>query len=181
MRGLLLPIVLLGLSLLVTTTNGVGYGHIYIYDCLGNASYTPGSAFQANRDALLSSLSGAAAASSGFAKNTTGAAPDQAYGLAQCRGDVNASDCRACLDAAVRDVARKCPGQRSAMVIYEACQLRYSDESFFAVFNKTFSFYSCDATWGTLHHFNEPLYHMIVNLTEKAAYGSPRMFAVGAV
>ncbi|TVU19897.1 hypothetical protein EJB05_36078, partial [Eragrostis curvula] len=107
-----------------------------------------------------------------------------AYGLGQCRGDVNASDCHACLDAAVRDVASKCPGQRSAMVIYEACQLLYSDESFFAVFNKTFSFSSfssCDATWGTVLHYNDQLFHLMKDLTEKAAYGTPRMFAVGAV
>ncbi|TVT99809.1 hypothetical protein EJB05_54810, partial [Eragrostis curvula] len=177
--------VLLSLSLLVTTTNGDE--HIYIDDCPGNASYTPGSAFQANLDALLSTLPGAAAASSGFAKNATGAAPDQAYGLAQCRGDVNASACRSCLDASVRDVTRGlCRGQKSAMVIYDACQLRYSNASFFGVSdNKSFTVFQCSAQNATqpeqLMRFVAQVGDLLVNLTGKAAYRSPRMFAAAAV
>ncbi|TVU20007.1 hypothetical protein EJB05_36193, partial [Eragrostis curvula] len=98
-----------------------------------NTNYTRGSAFQANLDVLLSSIPGAvAASSSGFAENVTGAAPDQAYGLAQCRADVNASDCSACLDASVQNMATWCPGQKSTMLVYddEVCLLRYSNASF---------------------------------------------------
>ncbi|TVU19988.1 hypothetical protein EJB05_36174, partial [Eragrostis curvula] len=95
-------------------------GEILIY-CPSDTNYTRGSAFQVNLDVLFSSIPGAAAASSGFAENVTGAAPDQVYGLAQCRADVNASDCRACLEATARGVATRCPGQKSAMLIYESC------------------------------------------------------------
>ncbi|TVU02149.1 hypothetical protein EJB05_52374, partial [Eragrostis curvula] len=96
-------------------------------DCPSNMNYMRGSAFQANLNALLSSLtSAAAAASSRFAEKVTGAAPDQTYGLAQCRADINASDCRACLDASARGVATWCPGQKSATYIYDSCLLRHS-------------------------------------------------------
>ncbi|CAN6346353.1 unnamed protein product, partial [Urochloa humidicola] len=52
-----------------------------------------GSVFEANLDALLSSLhTAAAAASSGFAENATTVTkpPDQAFGLAQCRAEASA-------------------------------------------------------------------------------------------
>ena len=69
--------------------------------------------------------------STGFATNTTGTAPDQVYGLVQCHTDVNASDCRACLDGSTQDMTRVCPGQKSTILIYDACQLRHFIESFF--------------------------------------------------
>jgi hypothetical protein len=118
MHRRLLPILLLCSSLLVGTTDTDNEPQYK--GCSSNANYTRGSAFQANLDALLSSLPATAAASSGFAKNATGsgAAPEQAYGLAQCRADVNASDCRACLDGLVRD-------------IYDRCELRHSNTSSF--------------------------------------------------
>ena len=102
---------LLPLLLLVAAANAGDPGYT---DCPSDTNYTRGGVFQANLDALLHSLPRAAGAASGFATNTTGAAaaaPDWAYGLAQCRADVNASDCLACLDASVRDVASVCPGQ----------------------------------------------------------------------
>ncbi|TVU20003.1 hypothetical protein EJB05_36189, partial [Eragrostis curvula] len=102
-------------------------------DCPSNTKYTSGSAFETNRHALLASLPGVAAISSGFADQVIGAAPDQAYGLAQCRGDVNASDCLACLGSAAQDVTSKCPDQKSAMVIHEFCLLRHSNASFFGI------------------------------------------------
>ncbi|TVU02159.1 hypothetical protein EJB05_52384, partial [Eragrostis curvula] len=57
------------------------------------------------------------------AKKVTSSAPYQAYGFSQCSGDVNSSDCRACLDASVHDMA---------MLIYDACLLRHSNASFFS-------------------------------------------------
>uniref|UniRef100_A0A453SMW7 Gnk2-homologous domain-containing protein n=1 Tax=Aegilops tauschii subsp. strangulata TaxID=200361 RepID=A0A453SMW7_AEGTS len=67
-------------------------------DCPSDTNYTRGGVFQANLDAFLSFLPAAASDASGLAENTTGTAPDEAYGLAHCRADVNASECRSCLD-----------------------------------------------------------------------------------
>jgi hypothetical protein len=47
-----------------------------------------------NFDILVSSLA-VAAATSGFVTSITGATPDEAYGLAQCRPDLNLSSCLA--------------------------------------------------------------------------------------
>ncbi|GJN14794.1 hypothetical protein PR202_gb01655 [Eleusine coracana subsp. coracana] len=192
MRSLLPILLVVPLSLLVTTRSGRDEPEPIYMDCPTNTSYTPGSsAFQANLDALLSSLPASAVASSGFATNViTGATPDeQAFGLAQCRADVNASTCRSCLDASVRDVATNCPGQKSAMFIYDACLLRYSNTSFFGVFDfrddKSFLVYRCitrrqNATQSPQLEW-WPLSSLLINLTAKAAYRSARRFAAGSV
>ncbi|CAN6359634.1 unnamed protein product [Urochloa humidicola] len=89
-------------------------------DCPSNMNYTRGGAFQTNLNATLSSLPAAASASSGFAENvtTTGATPEPeqaaVYGLAQCRGDVSAPDCRACLDTAARELRAPCSSTKAA-------------------------------------------------------------------
>ncbi|TVU02153.1 hypothetical protein EJB05_52378, partial [Eragrostis curvula] len=154
----------------------------YFYtECPSDTNYTRGSDFDANLAALLASLPAAAAGSSGFAKNITGASPDQAYGLAQCLADLNASNCLACLDAAAKDVASECPGQKSAMVIYESCLLRHSNESFFGTADTSVVKSLANLLNATQPaRFTSTLRSLMIDLTAKAAYASPRMFAVGS-
>ncbi|XP_062231736.1 cysteine-rich receptor-like protein kinase 44 [Phragmites australis] len=174
----LLPLLLLCSSLLTAPTNAGD--PVYTY-CPNNTGYTPGSAFQANLDALLSSLPSAAAASSGFSKSTTGAAPDQAYGLAQCRADVNASNCLTCLDDSARDMASRCPGQKNAMVFYNTCVLRHSNASFFGAVDTSKWYYVCNPKNATQpEQFRSQLGALMRNLTARAAYASSRMFAAGS-
>lgn len=173
----LLPILLCSF-LLATAANA---DNPFYTGCPNNTNYTRGSAFQANLNALLASLPSAAAASAGFATNTTGTAPDQAYGLAQCRADVNASDCRACLDGSTRDMARVCPGQKSAMLIYDACQLRHSNASFFGAVDASVVVWQPNAQNATQQEqFTTRLGALMGSVTERAAYASPRRFAVGS-
>jgi hypothetical protein len=174
----LLPLLLfLSSSLLAATT--VAYD-LWYTECASNTNYTRGGAFQANLDALLSSLPAAAAASSGFADNFTGAAPDQAYGLAQCRGDVNASTCLACLDGAARHMAATCPGQKDAMLIYDECLLRHSNASFLGAADASVRFCAWNPQNATQpEEFRTRLGALMGNLTARAAFASPRMFAAG--
>ncbi|CAO2185533.1 unnamed protein product [Urochloa humidicola] len=155
-----------------------------------NMNYTRGDAFQANLDALLSSLPAAAAASSGFATNTTGgaaAAPDQVFGLAQCRSDITPSDCRACLNNTAREMAggSACLGQKNAMLVHEGCLLRYSNASFFGAPDNGDPIFSVGNVQNDVstqpERFASQLSALMGNLTRKAAYGSPHMFAIGEV
>ncbi|PUZ65423.1 hypothetical protein GQ55_3G221700 [Panicum hallii var. hallii] len=179
MQGLL-PLILL---LLPATANADDLRFHITTTCSVSMNYTRGSAFQANLNATLSSLPAAAAASTGFAKNVTGAAPDEVYGLAQCRGDISAPDCRSCLNDSAREMASVCPGQKSGMLIYEGCLLRYSNTSSFGVTDGS------DPIREVAHRDNvtQPeqfmplLSKLMRNLTRKAAHGSPRMFAAGEV
>ncbi|CAL4901417.1 unnamed protein product [Urochloa decumbens] len=175
----LLPILLLCSCLLTTAANAEDP---FYTGCPSNTNYTRGGAFEANLDALLSSLPAAAAASSptGFATNTTGASPNQAFGLAQCRADVNASDCRACLDGSSRDMAAKCPGQKSATLVYDACLLRHSNASFFGAADMSVVVWMCNGQNATQQEqFKARLGALMGNVTARAAYASPRMFAAG--
>nr|CAB3464856.1 unnamed protein product [Digitaria exilis] len=185
----LLPLVLLCASsssllllLLAPTTNADNLTFYLSSYCPTAMNYTRGSAFEANLDALLSSLPAAAAASSGFATNTTGAAaPDQAFGLAQCRGDVSAPDCRACLAASAQQMATtKCPGQKSAVLAYEGCLLRYSNASFVGELDASNPLFMCDLYNATdLPRFAASRDALMRGLAGEAA-GSPRRFAAGS-
>jgi hypothetical protein len=172
---------LLNLSLSATTTNDDGPIKV---DCPSETNYTSGGAFDANLHALLSSLPAAAAASSGFAKNSTGALPDQAFGFAQCRADIavsNASTCRACLDSALGNVKGMCSSGKTALILYEDCVLRYSDTSFFGAADTSWWRHACSSENAQPVLFMQGLHELLNNLTSMAAYGTPRMFAAGAL
>uniref|UniRef100_A0ACD5X5D5 Uncharacterized protein n=1 Tax=Avena sativa TaxID=4498 RepID=A0ACD5X5D5_AVESA len=110
--------------------------------------------------------------------NTTGAAPDRAYGLAQCRADVTASDCLTCLNTTVQDMASLCPGQKNAMIYYEECLLRHANASFFGVADTSSVKYWWNPQNATQpERFMSLLGPLMGNLTERAAYASPRLFA----
>ncbi|TVU01629.1 hypothetical protein EJB05_52902, partial [Eragrostis curvula] len=193
---ILLPLLLCASSFLTTTassadspptlptSNADNLTLLMFSECTENASYTSGSAFQTNLDALLSSLPAAAASSAGFAENVTGAAPDQAYGLAQCRGDITASDCRACLELSAQQlVANTCPFKTGALSVYEGCLLRYSGASFFGQADPSTSAprHWCDPLSGNTtqtEQFPQQLNALMGSLVDKAS-GSPRMFAAG--
>ncbi|CAL4951322.1 unnamed protein product [Urochloa decumbens] len=155
-----------------------------------NMNYTRGDAFQANLNALLSSLPTAAATSSGFVTNTSvaTATPDQqASGIVQCRADITPSDCLACLNNTAREMAEggACQGRKNAMLVHEGCLLRYSNASFFGAPDTGDPIFSVGNVQNDVstqpEKFASRLSALMGNLTWKAAYGSPRKFAVGEV
>uniref|UniRef100_J3M8E8 Uncharacterized protein n=2 Tax=Oryza brachyantha TaxID=4533 RepID=J3M8E8_ORYBR len=171
------PLLCYSLVLIATTANA---GPVYT-DCPSNTNYSRGGAFEASLDALLASLP-AAASSSGFAENVTGASPEgRAYGLAQCRADVVGQPaCRACLDDSARDIAKTCPGQKSAVIFYDACILRHSNESFFAASDDRPLYFLWNPQNTTEpEQFKALLGKLMSNITDAAAHASPRMFAAG--
>ncbi|KAM0844592.1 hypothetical protein ACQ4PT_056944 [Festuca glaucescens] len=159
---------------------GIAAADLQFTDCPSNTNYTRGGVFQANLDAVLSFLPATASTASGFAENATGAAPDEAFGLAQCRADVHESDCRVCLDAAAKDAASKCPGQKSSMLLYDNCLLRHSNASFFGTADTSSLLGLCSTGNATQPElFMTQLGSLMRNLSSLAAYSSPRMFAAG--
>ncbi|KAG2657426.1 hypothetical protein PVAP13_1KG175800 [Panicum virgatum] len=95
------------------------------------APYAANGTFRRNLGLLAASLPGStSAAPAGFANATEGASPDQVYATALCRGDLNASSCRACVAAAFADAVQGCPGNRGVAVYEDACSLRFSGQRF---------------------------------------------------
>lgn len=145
--------------------------------CEDPGSYTANSTFEANLSNLLSSLSGSAPAT-GFANDTVGCAPDQAFGLAQCRGDLTEAQCRVCLAAGVEEVTRLCPYKRAAVMWNETCHLRYSNRNFFGklIGEKLIR-------WITAKVTSDPNFdHLLLGLLDELmarAVVAPCMFATG--
>ncbi|XP_031482759.1 cysteine-rich repeat secretory protein 38-like [Nymphaea colorata] len=73
---------------------------------------------------------------SGFANITKGKGSERVYGLAQCRGDVDQEDCKACIHNSTEAVVGTySPSAIDAIIWYENCQLCYSNTNFFARLN----------------------------------------------
>uniref|UniRef100_A0A5B7A748 non-specific serine/threonine protein kinase n=1 Tax=Davidia involucrata TaxID=16924 RepID=A0A5B7A748_DAVIN len=114
----------------------------YLYHiCPNTTTYTPNSTFQVNLNLLLSSLSSNNAtggSNNGFYNATAGrVAPNAAYGLFLCRGDVTTDVCRDCVGTAVDDIVQRCPKEKVAVVWYDECMLRYSNQSFFSTMDES--------------------------------------------
>lgn len=107
-----------------------GYRGDRTSDCDGN-SYAANSTFQANLKLLAAALPvNASASPAGFATAAIGTAPDQANGLALCRGDANATTCAFCVAAAFQDAQQACPLDKGAKVYRDACVLRFAGSRF---------------------------------------------------
>ncbi|KAI4332889.1 hypothetical protein L6164_017763 [Bauhinia variegata] len=92
----------------------------------------PDDNYQANLVTLLSSLSSSAGNGDGFNKT---AIDSNAYGLYLCQGDIDASHCKSCISTATEEILWRCPKDRysSAIIWYDICMLRYSNENFFGI------------------------------------------------
>ncbi|KAM7490227.1 hypothetical protein LguiA_033148 [Lonicera macranthoides] len=117
---------------LIANTQAVP-NHVYSV-CSNTTTYTYNSTYQTNLNLLLSSLSSNSTNNGTvFSTFTAGQIPpDVAYGLFLCRGDIDAPTCRDCVATATREITARCPNQKSAVVWYHECMLRYNNSSFFS-------------------------------------------------
>ncbi|XP_021817361.1 putative receptor-like protein kinase At4g00960 [Prunus avium] len=92
----------------------------------GNSTST----FKSNLNQLLSTLSSNADRNDtvGFYNATVGTA----YGLFLCRRDVSARVCKECVANATSEAQLRCPDNQQAVVWYDDCMLRYSNQPFFS-------------------------------------------------
>lgn len=94
-------------------------------------NYTTNSTYHANLEHLSTMLTDNATANRyHYATGHVGTAPDIVYGLALCRGDVNATACHACIATASLGAQQLCPYRADATVFYPTCRLRFSGKNF---------------------------------------------------
>ncbi|KAI5312448.1 hypothetical protein L3X38_041621 [Prunus dulcis] len=55
-----------------------------------------------------------------------------AYGLLLCRGDVSVLVCEECVANATSEALLRCPHNQQAVVWYDHCTLRYSNQPFYS-------------------------------------------------
>ncbi|KAK7314055.1 hypothetical protein VNO77_39263 [Canavalia gladiata] len=108
---------------------------IYVGSNCQNTTERPlSSAYQTNLNSILSWISYDAATGKGYNHKSIGSninGDDAVYGLYDCRGDVVGYLCQFCVSTAIREAPQRCPNRVSAMVWYDFCIIRYSNENFF--------------------------------------------------
>jgi hypothetical protein len=92
-------------------------------------NFTGPSQKQSSINQVLASLVPQASAAY-YATATAGRGAAAVWGLAQCRGDIPASDCKLCVSAAARQLSTACRGSADARVWYDYCFARYDDADF---------------------------------------------------
>ncbi|KAJ0983399.1 hypothetical protein J5N97_011654 [Dioscorea zingiberensis] len=151
------------------------------YVCSNDSNYTSNSPYKANLNLLLSNLS-SHISYTGFSNATEGQPPDQAYGMATCRGDITSTTCPECLNTSVHTIAKLCPRQKSAAIWFSECLLRYSNQNFFSIVDTSFKLYiQNDAQVPEPKRFSVLLGNLMDELATYAAFNSTRMFAFRAV
>ncbi|KAI3965614.1 hypothetical protein MKX01_010571 [Papaver californicum] len=174
-------------NLLITTMQFTTAQSIYRYHtCLGaNTSTTPGSRFQTNLNLLIPSLSSSVNNSviktNGFYNTSVGQTPDTAYGSVQCRGDVSLDDCKTCVQMGTQDINtnERCPHYKQAIIWYNGCMLRYSNQYYFNIMEDkpTIYFLNPNNVSTNPDKFNQILDDLLKNLVTEALPNSN--FATG--
>ncbi|XP_042454986.1 cysteine-rich repeat secretory protein 38-like [Zingiber officinale] len=140
--------------------------------------FSDNSTYQSNLELLLSTLSSDGYAT-GFLNTIVGGGSDQVFGLVNCRGDINATECRSCLDTATAEVTRNCPNYRAAEVWYDVCLVLISDKPLpISSSNRQ------PLAFNSMNNAPEPnrfawLLRMLMNRTADAAANSSKRFAIG--
>ncbi|KAM3701622.1 hypothetical protein ACJW31_05G187500 [Castanea mollissima] len=98
--------------------------------CSDQPNGTVNANYQSNLTVLLNSLSSKASQNYSF---YNGSFNTGIYGLFLCRGDVSNQTCQSCLASAIPRIKDRCRSNKSAIIWYNRCLIRYSDVNFFGV------------------------------------------------
>ena len=119
------------LSFLNLTTPATGAN--YLFHFCANSTFSANSLYQTGINSLLSSLSSNATRNLEFYNTTTNQnTSNPVYGLYLCRGDVTSEVCRGCVAEATKDLTTRCSREKIAVIWYDECMIRYSNESIFS-------------------------------------------------
>ncbi|KAJ4729981.1 Cysteine-rich repeat secretory protein [Melia azedarach] len=151
------------------------FGDPLFHFCSSSENFTANDPYEANLNKLMGYLD-YQTPSTGFGK---GAAGENLYGLALCRGDVSISDCKSCVVDASIEIRKRCPNKKAAIIWYDHCLLKYSDKEFFGQIDSQNKF--CLWNFQSVSRpepFNEKTKALLSQLANKA-YVTPKMYAVG--
>ncbi|KAK6932388.1 Gnk2-homologous domain [Dillenia turbinata] len=142
--------------------------------CDYSSNYTQNSAYNANLNLLLPTLPSQASLKS-FYSTTTGEGVDKVYALFLCRGDITLQVCHDCIYDAAQNITQQCPLQKVAVIYYEECLLRYSNNSIVGILNEQDEdgvHWSSSDTVTNITDFNQKLSATMKGLFREAAYGA---------
>ncbi|KAM7275553.1 hypothetical protein ACFE04_017419 [Oxalis oulophora] len=155
----------------------IGVDPLY-HICSNTGNFSASGPYANNLAKLLPSLE-MTTPSSGFATATSGQNPEKSYGLALCRGDVSKSDCKTCVTDAAAEITKRCEYNKGAIIWYDNCELRYSNEEFFGGVDFANTVYMWNVNLvSDPDTFNNKTKKLLSNLAEQAV-GSSKFFATG--
>nr|GLL45721.1 cysteine-rich receptor-like protein kinase 25 [Ipomoea trifida] len=151
------------------------------YKCVNKTSYTPNSTYNANLHFLLSILSSDTTPDNGFSHTTVGAAAsnDTVHGLFMCRGDVSAHVCGDCVGDASKRILDLCTNEKTGIVWYDNCLLRYSEKSMLGTVDQSAWFAWRNKDNDTQSNaYMEFVGNVLDEIITRASIGSAKKFAV---
>ncbi|KAJ1376487.1 Gnk2-homologous domain [Sesbania bispinosa] len=151
--------------------------------CTDSAKYQSNSTFLTNLNLLLTSLSSNATEGSHFYRTTVGSeTPNVVHGLFLCRGDTVTTACHDCVTAAAKEIKRRCPVEKEAIIWYDLCMVRYSNQYYLNNIVPSVDMSDSKSVAGTdVNRFNELLAGLLNSLATKAANSENDKFATGEV
>ncbi|KAF8414074.1 hypothetical protein HHK36_002073 [Tetracentron sinense] len=146
--------------------------------CSSSENYTANGPFDTNLKQLMDYLS-TKVPPTGFGFGSVGQAQTRVNGLALCRGDVSSTDCKSCVVEANSEIRKRCPYKEGAIIWYDYCLLKYSNEEFFGKIDNKNKFYM----WNVQKvndpaSFNQKTKDLISRLSNEANR-SPLLYATG--
>ncbi|XP_054814146.1 cysteine-rich repeat secretory protein 38-like [Prosopis cineraria] len=149
------------------------------YVCSNPQNFTANTPFGSNLKTLITiltyktPLTGFGLASIGQNKN------QKAYGLSLCRGDVSPSDCETCVSEAVTGLLKRCSYNKGAIIWYDNCLFKYSDQDFFGRIDNANKLYLFNVqNVSDPDAFNYKTKELLSRLAEEA-HANPNMYAAG--
>nr|GLL24007.1 putative receptor-like protein kinase At4g00960 [Ipomoea trifida] len=134
-----------------------------------SGNYTQNSTYQNNLNALLSPLS-SNVNDYGFYNASAGQSPDKTSVVAMCRGDVELSECRKCLNDAAEMTVQSCPTQKEAFGGYYECMIRYCNNPIIgSISNNPVAYFWNSRNVTSMEQFNQDLWKFLDGLVNKAA------------
>ncbi|WVZ00813.1 hypothetical protein V8G54_026882 [Vigna mungo] len=168
----------LTLSLILQTSFGADP---LFHFCSNSQNFTANSPYESNLKTVINSLI-YKTPSSGFGVASVGIDQNQkAYGLALCRGDVSASECKTCVSEAPKEILNRCSYNKGGIIWYDHCMFKYLDTDFFGKIDYTNRFYMWNLNnVSDPSSFNYKTRELLSQLAEKA-YVNSNLYATGEI
>lgn len=112
------------LSIYVLATSINSQPNFFAHNCSSSSNNNTSNStnFSTDLSNLLSNLSSKATVNSFYSLSS-----NQVYSLYLCRGDVSSGTCNTCVKNATQNIRQRCGSNKTAIIWYDECMLRYSD------------------------------------------------------
>eukprot|EP00253_Pinus_taeda_P022755 PITA_22755 len=150
------------------------------YDCGNNGDYRNGSAFQLHLNTVLESLVENVYQSGFYTTSVVQNSNSTVYGLVQCRGYLDSSDCKQCASTAKSNLVEACSYNTSGFIQLDGCFLRYDNYNFYNENDSTkdtlVNVFCNTGNSSQPQRFTNDVRVILSNITAQAAQ-SPKLFA----